>query len=172
MRWSLASNISCGQRAAPGAVKRVRILKRYGRKRLVMVHEQADLADQPRFLLTDALHWEGGRVIRVWSDLWPVEIFHEFCKQAVGAGSVSGTQGGSGQTPLSLELRSAVAASARPGGGKKSVRLSFAENDQPTVGQKLHTLTRDALGPLLHWVQGLFAQGQSQEQVLERLMPA
>jgi hypothetical protein len=42
-------------------------LKRYGRKRLVLVHEQADLQDQPRFLLTDALHLEGGRVIRVWS---------------------------------------------------------------------------------------------------------
>jgi len=54
-------------------------LKRYGRKRLVIVHEQADLSDPPRFLLTDALHWEGARIIRVWSYRWPVEIFHEFC---------------------------------------------------------------------------------------------
>src|SRR5512134_1176330 len=59
-------------------------LKRYGRKRLVIVHEQAELTDQPRFLLTNALHWEGARVIRVWRYRWPVEIFHEFCKQAVG----------------------------------------------------------------------------------------
>jgi hypothetical protein len=42
----------------------------------------------------------------------------------------------------------------------------------PTVGQKLYTLTRDALGQLVQLVQGLFAQGQSDEQVLERLMPA
>lgn len=33
-------------------------LKRYGRKRLVIVHEREDLSDEPRFLLTDALHWE------------------------------------------------------------------------------------------------------------------
>lgn len=43
---------------------------------------------------------------------------------------------------------------------------------QQTVGQKLHTLTRDALGQLLHLVQELFAQGQPYEHVLERLMPA
>jgi hypothetical protein len=42
-------------------------LKRYGRKRLVIVHEQADLSDTPRFLLTDALHWESGRVLETWS---------------------------------------------------------------------------------------------------------
>jgi hypothetical protein len=40
-------------------------LKRYGRKRLVIVHERADLSDEPRFLLTDALHWEAVRARRV-----------------------------------------------------------------------------------------------------------
>src|SRR5262245_4184873 len=35
-------------------------LKRYGRKRIAMVQERADLTDTPRFLVTDALHWESG----------------------------------------------------------------------------------------------------------------
>ena len=34
-------------------------LKRYGRKRLAIVHEKEDLTDTPRYYLTDALHWEG-----------------------------------------------------------------------------------------------------------------
>ena len=59
-------------------------LKRYGRKRLVIVHEQAELRDAPRFLLTDALHWESGRVIETWSYRWASEIFHEFGKQVTG----------------------------------------------------------------------------------------
>jgi hypothetical protein len=46
-------------------------LKRYGRKRLVIIHEQADLRDTPRFLLTDALHWESGRVIETWNSITP-----------------------------------------------------------------------------------------------------
>jgi hypothetical protein len=42
-------------------------LKRYGRKRLVIGHEQEDVGDTPRFLLTDALHWESSRVIELGS---------------------------------------------------------------------------------------------------------
>lgn len=147
-------------------------LKRYGRKRLVIVHEQAELADQPQYLLTDALHWEGGRVIRVWSYRWPVEIFHEFCKQAVGleASQVRKEEAVNRHFRLSCVAQSLL--QRLPAGGKKSERFTFAENHQHTVGQKLHTLTRDALGQLLHLVQGLFAQGQSYEHVLERLMPA
>src|SRR5262249_36268653 len=59
-------------------------LKRYGRKRLVIVHEQQALGDTPRFLLTDALHWDSRRVIATWSDRWTSEIFHEFGKQVCG----------------------------------------------------------------------------------------
>src|SRR5436309_1294952 len=59
-------------------------LKRYGRKRLVVVHEQQDLGDTPRFLLTDALHWDSRRVLETWSYRWTAEIFHEFGKQVCG----------------------------------------------------------------------------------------
>jgi hypothetical protein len=50
-------------------------LKRSGRKRLVIVHEAAELTDTPRFLVTDALHWESGRVIETWSYRWASEIY-------------------------------------------------------------------------------------------------
>src|SRR5882672_2317720 len=59
-------------------------LKRYGRKRLVIVHEAAELTDEPRFLVTDTLYWESGRVIETWSYRWASEIFHEFSKQVTG----------------------------------------------------------------------------------------
>ena len=38
----------------------------------------------PRFLLTDALHWESGRVIQTWSYRWASEVFHELGKQVCG----------------------------------------------------------------------------------------
>ena len=53
-------------------------LKRYGKKRLVIVHEKSDLSDEGRYLLTDATHWESGRILEVWSYRWTCEIFHEF----------------------------------------------------------------------------------------------
>jgi hypothetical protein len=59
-------------------------LKRYGRKRIAMVHERADLTDAPRFLVSDAIHWESGRIIETWSFRWAAEVFHEFSKQGTG----------------------------------------------------------------------------------------
>ena len=147
-------------------------LKRYGRKRLVIVHEQAELSDPPRFLLTDALHWDGVRISRVWSYRWPVEIFHEFCKQVVGleAAQVRKEEAVKRHFRLSCVAQSLLQRS--PCGGRKSERFAFAANHQQTVGQKLYTLHRDALGQLLQLVHGLFAQGHPCEHVLERLMPA
>src|SRR5512135_3219478 len=147
-------------------------LKRYGRKRLVIVNEQADLSDRPRFLLTDALHWGGARIIRVWSYRWPVEIFHEFCKQVVGleAAQVRKEEAVKRHFRLSCVAQSLL--QRIPSGGRKSERFTFAANHQQTIGQKLYTLQRESLGQLLRLVHGLFAQGHPCEHVLERLMPA
>ena len=59
-----------------------------------------------------------------------------------------------------------------PAGGKKSERFAVAEEDQHPLGQKLYTLSRQALAQVLQLVQDLFAQEQPYEQVLEKLMPA
>ena len=61
--------VSCrnGEKKVFLAFTKVVRLKRYGRKRLVIVHEQSELTDAPRFLVTEALHWESGRVIQTWS---------------------------------------------------------------------------------------------------------
>lgn len=59
-------------------------LRRYGRKRIVIVHEREDLTDVPRFLLTAALHWESGRIIETWTFRWTAELFHAFGKQGTG----------------------------------------------------------------------------------------
>jgi hypothetical protein len=55
--------LSNGEEKGFFAFTKVVRLKRYGRKRLVIVHEQSELTDAPRFLVTDALHWESGRVL-------------------------------------------------------------------------------------------------------------
>jgi hypothetical protein len=52
--------------------------KRYGQKRLVIVHDTSDLSGTPRYYLTDALHWESVRILETWSYRWSSEIFHEF----------------------------------------------------------------------------------------------
>ena len=56
-----------GETKAFWAVTNVGRLKRYGRKRLVIGQESEALGDAPRFLLTDALHWQSGSVSETWS---------------------------------------------------------------------------------------------------------
>lgn len=94
-------------------------LKRYGRKRLVIVHEQADLSDTPRFLLTDALHWESARALQTWSYRWACEIFDEFCKQVAGFESAQVRTEEALKRHFRALLRSAVVAWASSLSGQK-----------------------------------------------------
>jgi hypothetical protein len=146
-------------------------LKRYGRKRLVIVHEQEDLSDKPRFLLTDALHWESVRVIETWNYRWPAEVFHEFSKQVTGfeSAQVRKEEAVKRHFRLSCVAQSLVQRAACSGG--KSERFEFAD-EQATVGQKVYTIAREAMAGVLQFAQGLFAQGRTCDQVLEVLMPS
>jgi hypothetical protein len=162
-------------------------LKRYGRKRLVIVHEQEDLSDTPRFLLTDALHWDSTRVIQTWSYRWACEIFHQFVKQIAGFESAQVRNEESVKRHFRLScvaqrralrrfppVKSATRQSLlgqTACHGENSERLMFA-HPQQTIGQRLYGLTREAYQQLLLFVQRLFVQGHTCEQVVEVLMPA
>jgi hypothetical protein len=146
-------------------------LKRYGRKRLVIVHDQADLRDAPRFLLTDAHHWESGRVIETWSYRWASEVFHEFGKQVTGleAAQVRQEEAVTRHFRLSCVAQSLI--QQAPASGSTSERFAFAQGET-TVGQRVRTIAREALHSLLKLVEQLFTQGHSCEHILEVLMPA
>ena len=146
-------------------------LKRYGRKRLVIVHDQQDLGDAPRFLLTDALHWESRRVIETWSYRWTAEIFHEFGKQVCGleAAQVRKEEAVKRHFRLSCVAQSLL--QQAPASGSETERFMFAQG-AITIGQKVRTIARDALQSLLKLVEHLFAQGHSCEHILGILMPA
>ena len=146
-------------------------LKRYGRKRLVIVHEQEDLGDTPRFLLTDALHWESGRVIETWSYRWAAEIFLEFGKQVTGleAAQVRKEEAVKRHFRLSCVAQSLL--QQAPASGAETERFAFAQGTI-TIGQRVRTIARDALQSLLKLVEQLLAQGHSYEHILEVLMPA
>jgi len=146
-------------------------LKRYGRKRLVIVHEHEDLSDTPRFLLTDALHWESGRVLETWSYRWASEIFHEFAKQVTGleAAQVRKEEAVKRHFRLSCVAQSLV--QQPPASGATSERLAFAQGES-TCGQKCYTIVREAWSGLLRLVASLLARGRKCEDILELLLPA
>jgi hypothetical protein len=153
-----------------GFTKVVR-LKMYGEKRVMMVHEQEDLQDSPRFFMTDAKHWEGKRILETWSYRWTSEVFHEFAKQVRGmeAAQVRKEEAVTRHCRLSCVAQSLL--QRTPASGAETERFAFAQGTI-TIGQRVRTIAREALQSLLKLVEQLLAQGQSCEHILEVLMPA
>jgi hypothetical protein len=160
-----------GESKQYGGFTKVVRLKRDGRTRLVIGHEQEDLGDTPRLLLTDALHWESTRVIETWSDRWASEIFHEFGKQVTGleAAQVRTEEAVPRHFRLSCVAQSLL--QRAPAAGATSERCAFAQGEK-TVGQKVRAIARETFPGLLQLVEQLLAQGHSCEHIVDVLMPA
>lgn len=146
-------------------------LKKYGKKRLAIVHESESLEDNPRFLLTDALHWESSRIIETWSYRWASEVFHEFSKQVTGLESAQVRKEEAVKRHFRLSCVSQSLVQSVDTLPSKSEKFSFA-NGLITFGQKVRSIARQAFCSLLSLAKNLFAQGRSVDQVLEFLIPA
>jgi hypothetical protein len=146
-------------------------LKRYGRKRLVIVHEVAELTDVPRFLVTDALHWESGRVIETWSYRWASEIFHEFSKQVTGLEAAQVRKEEAVQRHFRLSCVAQSLIQQASASGAETERFAFAKGET-TFGQRCRTIARDVMHGLLQFVAQLLRQGRSCGEILEMLIPA
>jgi hypothetical protein len=161
-----------GEQREIWAFTKVVRLKKYGRKRLVIVHEQSNLSDTPRFLLTNALHWDASRVFATWTYRWSVEIFHEFSKQFVGfeLAQLRNEEAVKRHFCLSCVAQSVLQTASCS--GRKSERFNLTPENESTIGQRLYSLTREALHNLLKLSQSLLLQGKSTEQILEVMMPS
>src|SRR5919108_508940 len=163
--------VSCrnGEEQVFWAFTKVVRLKRYGRKRWVIVHEREDLTDAPRFLVTDALHWESGRVIQTWSYRWASEVFHEFGKQVCGLESAQVRKEEAVTRHFRLSCVAQSLVQRAPAAESKSERYTFAAGKK-TYGQKCRAIYREALCSLLELCKRYFAEGKSCDEVLEVLM--
>jgi hypothetical protein len=146
-------------------------LKRYGRKRIVLVHEQADLTDSPRFLVTGALHWESGRILETWSFRWAAELFHEFSKQGTGLEAAQVRNEEAVKRHLRLSCLAQSLLQRAPAVASTSEKFAFAEGEI-TFGQRCRAIGREVFHSFLSVAKRLFAGGFSCEQVAEVLMPA
>jgi hypothetical protein len=146
-------------------------LKRYGRKRLVIVHEKADLSDTPRYLLTSARHWNSGRTIQTWSYRWSSEVFHEFTKQVTGLESSQVRKEEAVKRHFRLSCVSQSLIQRASAVGSESERFEFAKG-KTTFGQRCRTIAREVFRSMLELSKRLFAEGKSSDEVLDMLMPA
>ena len=166
-----ACDVATGSRKSFGPLPKPIRLKRYGRKRIAMVHERSDLTDKPRFLVTDAVHWESGRIIETWSFRWAAEVFHEFSKQGTGLEAAQVRNEEAVKRHLRLSCLAQSLLQRTPTIASTSEQFAFAKGEM-TFGQRCRTITREVFLSLLSFAQRLFAGGYSCAQVAEALMPA
>lgn len=145
-------------------------LNRYGRQRIVRVHERAELTDTPRFFVTAALHGERGRSLETWSFRWAAALFHECSKQGTGleAAQVRNEEAVNRHLRLSCLAQSLL--QRVPAVASTSEKFAFAAGEI-TFGQRCRAIGREVLHSFLSVAKRLFADGFSCEQVAEVLMP-
>ena len=56
--------------------------------------------------------------------------------------------------------------------GQKSERFEFAHQQEQPIGQRVYSLSREAVQQVVEYTQVLMKQGKSVEQIMEVLMPA
>jgi len=52
-------------------------IESFGKLRLVINYRQADLQDDPIFIIANRLHWQASGITRIRRHRWPVEVYHE-----------------------------------------------------------------------------------------------
>jgi hypothetical protein len=146
-------------------------LKRYGKLRLFIVHDEADLSDTPQYLITNALHWEGTKAIQTWSYRWTSEVFHEFGKQSTGFESAQVRKEEAVKRHFRLSCVAQSILQRVVPEASTSEKFAFADGDI-TCGQRLKAIAREVFRTVLTFARHLFEQGKSCQHVLEVLMPA
>jgi len=145
-------------------------LKKYKNKRLVIVHEEKNLSDEPRFLLTDALHWESIKIVKTWSYRWSIEIFHEFVKQQTGFESAQVRNEEAVNKHFCLSCVSQSLIQRVSCSHSKSEKFYFAKG-KLTFGQKCRAIAREVLKSILFLAKKYFEQYKTLDHILEKLMP-
>jgi len=145
--------------------------KGWGKKRIAIVHEREDLTDAPRFLITNAKNWHGGKMIQEWSYRWPCEVFHEFIKGQVGLEKAQVRNEKAVRKHLCLSCLSQSILQILPGSGSTSEKFSFSKG-KVTIGQKVRDITKESLRLFIQFIHKCAIQNMTYDVILGKLMPA
>ncbi len=153
------------------AFTKVLRLKKYGRKRIVIMHRTADLSDEVTYFITSGISWKPPRILTTWSFRWGAELFHEFAKQSVGLEDSQCRNEESVKRHAVLCCLAQSILQSVPGSGATLERFAWADGNI-SLGQRSYTLARQLWEGILEWARNLWTTGSTNEQLLEFLLPS
>jgi DDE superfamily endonuclease len=56
-------------------------LQNLGKQRFVISFSKDDFSDEPKFYVSNRLHWRAGGILRIRRHRWPIEVYHEEGKE-------------------------------------------------------------------------------------------
>lgn len=159
-----------GEKKTVWVFSKVVRLRKFGRKRIAIVHKKENLEDEATYLITDAFHWEGVRMIETYQYRWSSDVFHEQVKQ------VAGLESSQHRNEEAVKRHFCLSYLAHSVVMNQTVEASFERfawaKEKETFGRRLFAILRQSFRVLLEKIKSLFGQGLDCNEILEVLMPA
>ncbi len=150
--------------------KVLRLKKHWGRKRIAIVFEKEDLSDSPRVLISNATHWNGVKILKLWNYRWPCEIFHNFGKNISGLENAQVRKKESVKKQLRLACLSQSILNQTEVHSSTREEFSFAKG-AITIGQKVKSIAREVLESLVCFTKDMLDRNKNVTEILNQLMP-
>jgi hypothetical protein len=139
----------------------------FGRQRLVITYDRADLSDKPNFYVSHRLYWNAGGITRIRRHRWPVEVYHQQGKQE---GLDKYQLRGFEAIQRHVALVAVVYSMLRTAQQDPALQEKLQRQLQVTMAQGTADLRRASQAHAL-WVLALFiSAGLAQGQTLQKIM--
>jgi hypothetical protein len=145
----------------------------FGRQRLVINYDRADLSDKPNFYVSNRLYWNAGGITRIRRHRWPVEVYHQQGKEE---GLDQYQLRGFDAIQRHVALVAVVYSMLRAAQHDPALQEKLQRQLQVTMEQGTADLRRASQAQAL-WVLALFisaglAQGQSLQKIMAPMIQA
>jgi len=139
----------------------------FGRQRLVINYDRADLSDKPNFYVSNRLYWNAGGITRIRRHRWPVEVYHQQGKEE---GLDKYQLRGFEAIQRHVALVAVVYSMLRAAQQDPALQEKLQRQLQVTMEQGTADLRRASQAQAL-WVLALFiSAGLAQGQTLQKIM--
>jgi hypothetical protein len=139
----------------------------FGRQRLVINYDRADLSDKPNFYVSNRLYWNAGGITRIRRHRWPVEVYHQQGKEE---GLDKYQLRGFDAIQRHVALVAVVYSMLRAAQQDPALQEKLHRQLQVTLEQGTADLRRASQAQAL-WVLALFiSAGLAQGQTLQKIM--
>ena len=148
-------------------------IKGFGKQKLLISFNKADLSGEPKYYISNRLHWQASGISRIRRHRWPVEVFHEEGKaEGLDKYQLRNKRAIKRHIACVLLVYSILQCARHDARllNKLQTNIKLDEMIDGSLAYWRRLSKAHAFKALVFWIFMTFKQGQSIEQVLKPLM--